>query len=77
MSISDALMYKYYELLTECDLSTIKNMHPKLAKSKLAQELVSRYHSKEDAEHARLEFERIFARRSCRRISLRIKQTAK
>jgi tyrosyl-tRNA synthetase len=63
MSISDTLMYKYYELLTDRDLSGIKNMHPKLAKSKLAQEIVAQYHSKLDAQRVRLEFERVFTKK--------------
>jgi tyrosyl-tRNA synthetase len=36
-------------------------MHPKDAKIKLAEEIVSQYHSKLAAEKARLEFERVFA----------------
>jgi tyrosyl-tRNA synthetase len=61
MSISDELMFKYYELLTDLDISAVKNMHPKDAKIKLAEEIVSQYHSKLAAEKARLEFERVFA----------------
>jgi tyrosyl-tRNA synthetase len=36
MSISDELMYRYYELLTQDDLETVKKMHPKDAKVSLA-----------------------------------------
>jgi len=61
MSISDTLMMKYYELLTNEDLVTIKNMHPKEAKIKLAEIIVKQYHSKEKAGLARLEFERVFS----------------
>ena len=60
MSISDELMIKYYELLTDLDLSEIKKMHPKEAKAKLAQEIISQYHSKDDACKASEEFERVF-----------------
>jgi tyrosyl-tRNA synthetase len=61
MSISDTLMLKYYELLTDLDLSVIKNIHPKSAKEKLAEELIAQYYSKEEAGRARLEFERVFS----------------
>jgi len=61
MSISDELMIKYYELLTDFDLREAEKMHPKEAKMKLAEEIVRQYHSKEAAEKARLEFERVFA----------------
>jgi len=63
MSISDELMMKYYELLTDFDLQEIRSMHPKEAKMKLAVEIVRQYHSKEDADKARLEFERVFAKK--------------
>jgi tyrosyl-tRNA synthetase len=63
MSISDTMMMKYYELLTDEDLNTVKNMHPKEAKAKLAEEIVKQYHSKEDARNARLEFERVFSQK--------------
>jgi tyrosyl-tRNA synthetase len=63
MSISDELMLKYYELLTDDDLTVAKNMHPKEAKIKLAQQIVTQYHSKEDAECACREFERVFSQK--------------
>jgi tyrosyl-tRNA synthetase len=63
MSISDTLMLKYYELLTDEDLKEIKNMHPKLAKVKLAEILVAQYHSKEEACAVSLEFERVFSQK--------------
>ena len=63
MSISDELMFKYYELLTDEDLAEIKRMHPKEAKLRLAQNIVRQYHSQEAAREARLEFERVFARK--------------
>jgi len=61
MSISDTLMLKYYELLTDIDLDSVKAMHPKEAKMKLAEEIIAQYHSRKDAEGARREFERIFS----------------
>jgi tyrosyl-tRNA synthetase len=63
MSISDEMMLKYYTLLTDEDLKTIKNMHPREAKLKLAQIIVTQYHSQKDAEKARLEFTRVFSQK--------------
>jgi tyrosyl-tRNA synthetase len=63
MSISDTLMLKYYELLTDEDLTAIKNMHPKEAKLKLAETIVRQYYSAKVADNARLEFERVFSRK--------------
>jgi tyrosyl-tRNA synthetase len=63
MSISDILMMKYYELLTDEELNIVKNMHPKEAKARLAEEIVRQYHSQEDARSARLEFERVFSQK--------------
>ncbi len=61
MSISDDMMMKYYTLLTDENLAGIKAMHPKEAKLKLAELIVSEYHYKPDAQNARLEFERVFS----------------
>jgi tyrosyl-tRNA synthetase len=63
MSISDELMMRYYELLTDHDLSTIQAMHPMEAKIKLAEELVARYHSKKSAQEARKDFDLKFRKR--------------
>jgi len=63
MSVSDALMRRYYELLTTADLATISQMHPMEAKLRLAQELVTRYHGIEAAENARAEFQQRFSER--------------
>jgi tyrosyl-tRNA synthetase len=63
MSISDALMLKYYELLTDLDLNEVKAMHPRDAKVKLACEIIRQYHGEKEAEKARLEFERVFAKK--------------
>ena len=62
MSISDVLMLRYYELLTDHDLDAIRAMHPKKAKQKLAEELVARYHSKEAAKQAAAGFEKKHSR---------------
>lgn len=61
MSISDDLMYKYYTLLTDRNLEEVKSLHPKEAKLRLAQDIVSQYYSKKSADKARLEFERVFS----------------
>jgi len=63
MSISDTLMLKYYELLTDEDLSQVNQMHPKLAKAKLAEAIIAQYYSKEEARAAALEFERVFTKK--------------
>jgi len=63
MSISDELMFKYYELLTDEDLGKVKTMHPKEAKLGLAEIIVRQYHSQKDAHDARLAFERVFSQK--------------
>lgn len=63
MSISDSLMAKYYELLTDKDITLVKNMHPKEAKVELAKIIISQYHSREAAEKEAGEFERVFAKK--------------
>ncbi len=72
MSISDELMWNYYELLSDLSLEEIEELkeelvvgklHPKLAKENLAMEIVARFHSEEAAIGARDEFECMFARK--------------
>ena len=66
MSISDELMLRYYELLTDKDVSAIKenlkngSLHPKDAKKELAITIVAQYHGKDEALNAAGEFEKIF-----------------
>ncbi|MDD5428269.1 MAG: tyrosine--tRNA ligase [Candidatus Omnitrophica bacterium] len=66
MSISDELMYKYYELLTDEDVAAIKAdvqsgaLHPKTAKVNLAKMIVTQYHSKAEADKQAEEFDRAF-----------------
>lgn len=62
MSISDDLMLRYYELLTDEKLDEIKAMHPKEAKKRLAHTIVSRFYSKKEADEAEKEFESVFAK---------------
>lgn len=63
MSVSDELMHRYYELLTDEDLQKIKTLHPKEAKMKLAAVIVQHYHGQRAAQDARKEFERVFSKR--------------
>jgi tyrosyl-tRNA synthetase len=69
MSVSDALMMRYYELLTDVDVSALRaelqgqGLHPMEAKKRLASLLVSRFHDGEASDRARADFERRFQRR--------------
>ena len=63
MSISDTLMYRYYELLTTEDLGRAKALHPMEAKQALAQLIVERYHGTEAGQQARAEFQQKFQAR--------------
>lgn len=60
MSISDKLMQKYYELLTDIEISSIKEVHPMEAKKRLAREIVRQYHGEKEAEKAQSDFERTY-----------------
>ncbi len=57
MSISDELMIKYYELLTDVDPDDIKSIHPMEAKKRLATIMVDQFHGKNEGESARHGFE--------------------
>ncbi len=63
MSISDDLMIRYYELLTDADLVEIKSMHPMEAKKHLAAMIVDRFHGKGAGQKAREGFESQFAKK--------------
>lgn len=63
MSISDELMYKYYNLLTNADIEEIKKVHPMEAKKKLAFKIVSKYYTSDAAIAAKEGFERVFSKR--------------
>jgi tyrosyl-tRNA synthetase len=56
MSISDAMMWRYYELLTDVQVADIEKMrvetHPMTAKKDLARRIVADFHSAEWAEKA-------------------------
>ncbi|MBX3331767.1 MAG: tyrosine--tRNA ligase [Nitrospira sp.] len=60
MSISDILMYRYYELLTTEDLGHVKALHPMEAKQALAELIVARYHGTDAGRQARTEFQQKF-----------------
>lgn len=62
MSISDTLMFRYYDLLTEIPAAEAKKMHPKEAKKKLAGLLVARFYDEKAAKEAEKEFESVFAK---------------
>lgn len=61
MSISDELMYKYFECLTDLDLNEIKALHPKKAKQKLGEVIVAQFCSSQEAAKAKAEFEKTFS----------------
>jgi tyrosyl-tRNA synthetase len=72
MSISDDLMYRYYELLTDLSLADIAalrqriaagELHPMQAKIDLGRAIVTDFHSAADAERAAEEFNRVVRRR--------------
>jgi tyrosyl-tRNA synthetase len=73
MSISDDLMWRYYELLSDQDLSRIRSLresvenrrvHPMDGKKALAEELVARFYGSEAAQRARDYFETRYQKRS-------------
>jgi tyrosyl-tRNA synthetase len=63
MSISDTLMYRYYELLTTEDLGRARALHPMAAKQTLAELIVVRYHGTDAGKQARAEFQQKFQER--------------
>lgn len=75
MSVSDALMYRYYELLTDEDMEGVKNIHPMDAKKKLASIIVEQYHGERKAEEALKDFEEKFQKQDLGHIELELKDT--
>lgn len=72
MRVSDELMYRYYELLTDMKTEDIARLradvksgskHPRDVKVSLAKTLVTRFHSAAAAQAAEEEFNRIFAQK--------------
>jgi tyrosyl-tRNA synthetase len=73
MSISDTLMWSYYELLTDVTLGEVAELkarvaagalHPKQAKIDLGRRVVADFHSTGAADEAEREFERRFAQKA-------------
>lgn len=71
MSISDDLMFRYYELLSDLSMTEVQSLklqmqqgdvHPKAVKVQLAKEMVARFHTPAAAEEAERTFEQVFAR---------------
>ena len=69
MSVSDDLMWRFYELLSDTEEKELEKtktgaasgaVNPKEIKMRLAKELVARYHSTESAQKAEQEFESVF-----------------
>ncbi|MBF0463351.1 MAG: tyrosine--tRNA ligase [Magnetococcales bacterium] len=69
MSVSDTLMWRYYELLSAVDMDEVERLraqvaagtfHPMEAKKQLAEELTRRFHGAERAAHAREMFVAVF-----------------
>jgi len=71
LSISDDLMWRYYELLSSLSIEHIDSLkekvrdgllHPKVAKENLALEIVQRYHGDVAAKSAKAEFEKVHSK---------------
>jgi tyrosyl-tRNA synthetase len=69
MRVSDELMFRYYELLTDITVEELQKLqadvksgakHPRAVKVELGRILVERFHSSEAAANAVAEFDRIF-----------------
>ncbi|MDO9308480.1 MAG: tyrosine--tRNA ligase, partial [Deltaproteobacteria bacterium] len=69
LSISDTLMFRYYDLLSDLDQTEIRALaeamntgaiHPKEVKKQLARELTARYHGQQAALAAETNFEQVF-----------------
>jgi len=72
LSISDDLMWRYYELLSAKSLESIaklkegvedKSLHPKAVKDMLAMEIVDRFHGNGAGGIAKEEFSKVFAKK--------------
>ena len=71
LSISDDLMWRYFELLSTSSLDEVEKMkasvadgslHPKIVKENLSMEIVARFHSQEAAKMAKEEFDKVHAK---------------
>ncbi len=66
MSISDELMWRYYELLSARSAAQVtalrRHAHPMEAKKSFAEEMVARFHSAAEAKAARVEWDKIHSK---------------
>jgi tyrosyl-tRNA synthetase len=71
MSVSDDLMFRYYELLTDIPMTEVQKLrgeiaagrrHPRDIKAELAVRIITDYHGRAAAEAAREEFDRVFGK---------------
>ncbi len=60
MSISDELMLKYYQLLTDISLGEVKGQHPRDAKRNLAKHIVAMFYDQNISSQSEKDFEKIF-----------------
>ncbi|PKL38149.1 MAG: tyrosine--tRNA ligase [Spirochaetae bacterium HGW-Spirochaetae-1] len=72
MSISDELMFLYYELVTDLPMEEVKSLkkgmsdgslHPRNVKVKLAKEICAQFYSRDTADEAEAEFNKIFVQK--------------
>ncbi|MDR0477612.1 MAG: tyrosine--tRNA ligase [Desulfobulbaceae bacterium] len=72
LSVSDTLMFRYYELLSDLSAKEIAglktgvddgSLHPKEVKKRLARELTARFHDQQAAQAAEAEFEKVFQKK--------------
>ncbi|WP_120952435.1 tyrosine--tRNA ligase [Helicobacter sp. L8] len=72
LSISDDLMWRYYELLSTKTPEQIAQLqrsvqegkaHPKAIKEELALEITTRWHSEQQAQSAKVEFDQVFSQK--------------
>jgi len=72
MSISDDLMFLYYELVTDLPMEEVKSLkkgmsdgslHPRSVKVKLAKEICAQFYSRDTADEAEAEFNKIFVQK--------------
>ena len=71
LSVSDDLMFRYFDLLSDlstAEIATLREglqkgqLHPKAVKQQLARELAGRFHGGEAAQQAEAHFEKVFSR---------------
>jgi tyrosyl-tRNA synthetase len=66
MSVTDDLMWRYYDLLSarsSAEIEALRRGHPKEAKVALAKEVVARFHDAAAADRAEAHFAQVHARR--------------